>query len=123
MILPQIVTGLLEDANVCEKVGLSLEKQGVKYDEIRSKIKADQGYFEAELERFEKDLIRVMLEFRELKHTHYVGQEKHMYQHVAETLLESRIFGLSLEKIDVEAYNSIEALCKGIVIKRENILH
>ncbi len=72
IILPQIVTGLLEDANVCEKVGLSLEKQGVKYDEIRCKIKADQGYFEAELERLEKNLIRIMLEFRELKDTHYV---------------------------------------------------
>jgi FMN phosphatase YigB (HAD superfamily) len=34
-----------------------------------------------------------------------------MYQQVAETLLESSIFGISLDKIDVEAYYSIETMC------------
>ena len=74
-----------------------------------------------DLERLEKELIRTLLDYKELKHTQYVGKDKLVYQHLAEVILEHKIFGLTLDRVDADAYSAFESMCMSLFQRPEHL--
>ena len=85
-------------------------------------IKEDKEYVATELERLQKTCLKAILEYKKLKSIQYVGSEKLFYQHLAENILESKAFGLSLDRIDGETFLALEALCLKLTL-REDLVH
>ena len=64
----------------------------------------------------------MILDYKQLKLTKYVGQEKLFYQHMVETLLETRTFGLSIDRVDADSFQLFEVLCRDLT-QRKDLIH